>query len=139
MAGNEASAIGSMRAVIDGQSAYSSSCAHGGHAASLADWHGPHLARRRGFVSPDLNGSVGEERLHRRAVQGDGAATIGTAGTTCNGSTGAPVSAYEATADPTAGATGTRYFATDTRGTESFSNLGSFGTAVIPAAATPVQ
>ena len=29
MAGNEASAIGSMRAIIEGQSAYSSSCAHG--------------------------------------------------------------------------------------------------------------
>ena len=38
-----------------------------------------------------------------------------------------------------AGTTGTRYFATDTRGTIFFNNTTSFGTAAIPAAATPLQ
>ena len=37
MAGNEASAIGSLRAINGGQAAYSSSCAAGGYATTLAD------------------------------------------------------------------------------------------------------
>src|SRR5262245_64210535 len=37
MAGNEASAIGSLRAINSGQAAYSSSCAAGGYATTLAD------------------------------------------------------------------------------------------------------
>src|SRR5262245_13687301 len=37
MSGNESSAIGSMRAVNSGQSTYSSSCAGGGYATTLAD------------------------------------------------------------------------------------------------------
>jgi hypothetical protein len=39
----------------------------------------------------------------------------------------------------TVGGTGTRYFATDTRGTIFQSTTASFNKAVIPAAATPVQ
>src|SRR5437868_10817807 len=37
MAGNEASGIGSLRAINSGQAAYSSSCANGGYATTLAD------------------------------------------------------------------------------------------------------
>ena len=37
MSGNEASAIGSLRAINSGQAAYSSSCASGGYAVTLAD------------------------------------------------------------------------------------------------------
>jgi hypothetical protein len=39
----------------------------------------------------------------------------------------------------TPGSTGTRYFATDTRGTIFFSNTATFVGAAIPAAATPLQ
>ena len=35
MSGNEASAIGSLRAISSGEAAYSSSCAQGGYAVSL--------------------------------------------------------------------------------------------------------
>src|SRR6266508_4571820 len=71
MAGNEASAIGSLRAINSGQAAYSSSCA-----------------------------------------------AVTTAASTCNVSSAAAVSVYFAKADPqTLNGTGTRYFATDTRGT----------------------
>jgi prepilin-type N-terminal cleavage/methylation domain-containing protein len=141
MAGNEASAIGSMRAIIDGQSAYSSSCAHGGYASSLSDLARAAPGATQGFVSPDLKTDPSVKSGYTVALfKEPGAATIGTAGATCNGSTVAPVSAYEATADPvTAGATGTRYFATDIRGTIFFSNLVSFGTTAIPTTATPVQ
>jgi type IV pilus assembly protein PilA len=141
MSGNEASAIGSMRAIIEGQSAYSSSCAHGGYAAALADLARSAPGATQGFVSPDLKTDPSVKIGYTVALfKEPGATTVGTAGTTCNGSTNAPVSAYQATADPvTAGATGTRYFATDTRATIFFSNLASFGTAAIPATATPVQ
>src|ERR687884_670492 len=53
MSGNEASAIGSMRAINSGQSAYSSSCAAGGYAQKLEDLvKAP--AGGQGFISPDL-------------------------------------------------------------------------------------
>jgi prepilin-type N-terminal cleavage/methylation domain-containing protein len=141
MAGNEASAIASLRAIIDGQSAYSSSCAGGGYAVTLADLARPAPNATQGFVSPDLKTDPSVKSGYTVALfKETGAATIGTAGATCNGSTTAPASAYEATADPvTAGVTGGRYFGTDTRATIFFSNLASFGTAVIPTTATPVQ
>src|SRR3954470_1472721 len=53
MSGNEASAIGSLRAINSGQASYSSSCAAGGYASTLAD-----LAKAptggTGFIRPDL-------------------------------------------------------------------------------------
>src|SRR4030088_202272 len=53
MAGNEASGIGSLRAINSGQAAYSSSCAAGGYATTLADlFLAP--AGGTGFISPDL-------------------------------------------------------------------------------------
>jgi len=49
------------------------------------------------------------------------------------------VSSYAATANPlTPGSTGTRYFATDTRGTIFFSNTAAV-TLTIAATATPLQ
>ena len=59
MAGNEASGIGSLRAINSGQAAYSSSCANGGYATTLADlFRAP--SGGTGFISPDLasNGTV---------------------------------------------------------------------------------
>src|SRR2546425_10518074 len=55
MAGNEASGIGSLRAINSGQAAYSSSCAAGGYATALADLAKPPAAGGQGFVSPDLS------------------------------------------------------------------------------------
>src|ERR1700730_3798689 len=53
MAGNEASAIGSLRAINSGQAAFSSSCAGGGYSTALADlFKSP--PGGTGFVSPDL-------------------------------------------------------------------------------------
>src|ERR1700710_2196228 len=53
MAGNEASAIGSVRAINSGQAAFASSCAGGGYAYSL-----PQLFAAppggQGFIGPDL-------------------------------------------------------------------------------------
>src|SRR5687768_2472122 len=55
MAGNEASAIGSMRAVNSAQSTFSSSCGRGGYAQSLEDLAKAPGTGNAGFISPDLS------------------------------------------------------------------------------------
>src|SRR2546428_863778 len=54
MSGNEASTIGSLRAVNSAQSTYSSSCASGGYAQSLDDLFKAPGASNSGFISPDI-------------------------------------------------------------------------------------
>ena len=132
MSGNEASAIGSLRAINGGQAAYSSSCAGGGYAT---DAGGPGEGAGRQHAGLHQPGSqdrpVVKSGYSVALFKETGATNVGTAAGTCNASTGGPVSSFEATADPvTAGSTGTRYFATDTRGTIFYDNTASFGTAV---------
>ena len=119
MSGNEASAIGSLRAINSGEASYSSSCAGGGYAASLADLVKAPIGRP-GLHQPRPEVERRDkERLHgdrlRRAPR---RSAIGTAAGTCNSSAGIPQSTYYAKADPVSfNGTGTRHFATDTRGT----------------------
>ena len=54
MSGNEASAIGSLRAINSGQAAYSSSCAQGGYAQDLKTLGSPPAAGQAAFISPDI-------------------------------------------------------------------------------------
>src|SRR6185369_3316050 len=54
MSGNEASAIGSLRAINSGQASYSSSCANGGYAGTLVDLALAPASGGGGFISPDL-------------------------------------------------------------------------------------
>ena len=118
MSGNEASAIGSLRAINSGQASYSSTCASGGYAASLADLAKPPTGSQ-GFISPDLIANdVVKSGYKVRVDPGAGAVDMGTAAAACNAPAGNPVSAYFAKADPvTLNGTGTRFFATDTRST----------------------
>src|SRR5262245_56267454 len=55
MSGNDASPIGSLRAINSVQAAYSSSCAPGSYAVDLADLVLPPTSGGQGFISPDLN------------------------------------------------------------------------------------
>ena len=122
MAGNEASAIGSLRAIGSGQAAYSSSCARGGFSTTLTDlFLAP--AGGSGFISPDL-GAVAPPIVKSGytitliAATNPAAAVVTAAANTCNGSAAAAVSGYYTTAIPlTANGTGTRAFASDARGT----------------------
>jgi type IV pilus assembly protein PilA len=143
MSGNEASAIGSLRAINSGQASYSSSCAAGGYAISLPDLAKGPSSGGAGFISPDLKADPSVKSGYTVDLMKDpasGTKDIGTAAATCNASTGVPASSFMATADPvTTGGTGTRYFASDTRGTIFQSTAASFGTAAIPSSATPVQ
>jgi len=141
MSGNEASAIGSLRAISSGEASYSVSCASGGFAIDLADLAKPPAGSNSGFISPDLsiNGVVKSGYTVSLAKDAaSGTMDIGTAAATCNVSAAAPASSFFAKADPvTPGGTGTRYFATDTRGTLFFSTSASVpnpipaGTAVV--------
>ena len=121
MSGNEASAIGSLRAINSGEAIYASSCAAGGYAVTLDDLAKPPSASGQGFISPDLGTNGVTKSGYRVTVAKDAAAgvsDVGTAAATCNGSTATPASSYFASAEPvTPGGTGIRYFATDTRGT----------------------
>ena len=115
MSGNEASAIGSLRAINSGQAAYSSSCASGGYAPSLAD-----LVKApsggQGFVSPDLASNGVVKSGYAVTLTGSGL-KIALSAETCNGGADA-LAEYFAGADPvTLNGTGTGYFGTDTRGT----------------------
>ncbi len=125
--GNEASAIGSVRAVNSGETAYASSCGGGGYAVKNADLA---LAPSGGapFISPDLatadTGGGKSGYLITVAKSSDtNDRVVLAAGSTCNGSSVASQAMYFVGADPlTAGQTGTRYFASDHRGTIYFAN-----------------
>ena len=119
MSGNEASAIGSLRAITSGEAAFSSSCAQGGYAVTLTQLSAAPTAGGQGFISPDLKSNgVSKSGYTVTLAAGSTAKDIGTAAGTCNASTGVPKSTYFAKADPVSlNGTGTRYFGTDTRGT----------------------
>jgi type IV pilus assembly protein PilA len=141
MAGNEASAIGSLRAINSGQAAYSASCAPGFYATTLADLYMPPTGGT-GFVSPDLNGTnsttagASDKSGYTVLLASNGGTAY--SGTTCNGATVAE-STYFATANPlTLNGSGTRYFATDVRGTI-FQNLTAAITDPIASPSVPVQ
>jgi len=142
MSGNEAAAIGSLRAINSGEAAYASSCAAGGYAVSLDDLAKPPIGSGQGFISPDLgtNGvtrSGYQVKLAKDA--GPGTIDVGTSAGTCNASTGTPASSYFASAEPvTPGGTGTRYFATDGRGII-FQSRTPIANPIAESTAVPVQ
>lgn len=118
MAGNEASAIGSLRAINSGQAAYSSSCAGGGYATSLTDLAAQPTSGGQGFISPDLGAADSVVKSGYTVQLGQGAVTtqVQDATQTCNGTVA--LGSYFAQADPvTFAGTGSRHFGTDERGT----------------------
>lgn len=129
--GNEASAIGSIRAVISAQAAYAASCGGGGYAQSNAD-----LAKGPGgspaFITPDLE----QADLPANAKSGytvdvnDNAdpdnRDVRQAADTCNAAAGNSRAMYHVAADPVGrGVSGTRSFGSDRRGTIYFSSTAS--------------
>ena len=127
MSGNEASAIGSLRAINSAESTYSSSCGGNGYAQSLDDLALPPAASSQGFISPDLAANGVTKSGYIVNVAGDtGAVTVTAKAQTCNAAAGDALSAYYAEAHPvTVGSTGQRSFGTDTRGTIYYKNDGS--------------
>jgi prepilin-type N-terminal cleavage/methylation domain-containing protein len=141
MSGNEASAIGSLRAINSAESTYSSSCGANGYAQNLSDLSKPPTGSSAGFISPDLNtNGVTKSGFYVNLSTDTSAVKITDASKTCNGSTANAMSAYFAEAHPvTAGSTGQRAFATDTRGTIYFKNDGSTAIAAGMSGASALQ
>jgi type IV pilus assembly protein PilA len=122
MAGNEASAIGSLRAINSAQSAYSAAGSGSPYAATLAT-----LASTCGvvgsapFLSPDLTTGPGIKSGYQLAMVANGAAQ----GSSCTAAAGVvdSVAGYYATAIPTThGTSGNRSFSSSTVGTIFFNN-----------------
>ena len=113
MAGNEASAIGSLRAVNTAQQGYSQLC--NGFAPSLVNLGGAGIGGAQPFLSPDMTAAA--------AIVKSGYTTTMVAGlnnavVTTGPCVGAAGSNYYATAvAQTVGSTGTRGFATNNAGT----------------------
>ena len=142
MSGNEASAIGSLRAINSGQSAYAASCARGGYAVALADLAKAPPAMTSAFISPDLNANgVIKSGYVVNVEAGTTTDVITTAASTCNAATNDAMSAYFAEAHPIfVGSSGNRSFGTDQRFTIFQSNAGTtFNAAAIAAATLAIQ
>jgi len=126
MSGNEASAIGSVRAINSAQASYSSAAANGGYATSLAVLALPCGAvTGQGFISPDLNVN-GVIKSGYTVTLGVATGAVVLTALDCNGT--ASQTNYFATALPvTLGTTGGRSFGSTAAGTIFFTN-----TAVAP-------
>ena len=117
--GNEASAIGSSRAVNSAQATFAASCGGGGFAVSLTALG---LAPAGGvpFISPDL--SIADPAIKSGytitvAAEANSVAVVAQAAT-CNNAAGGSVSDFHVSAVPVqVGSTGQRSFASDSRGT----------------------
>ncbi|BCS34564.1 hypothetical protein TBR22_A37920 [Luteitalea sp. TBR-22] len=161
MSGNEASAIGSVRAIGSGQATYASSCAGGGFAQSLADLVKLPAGATAGFVSPDLDpavnppgvgtigalaGSAGKSGYDVGVIAGTVGTAVTLAAATCNTATADAVATYFTLAVPQAvGSSGQRSFGADERGT-AFQKLdgtamtaANIKAAALPAGVSPVD
>ena len=141
MSSQAASAIGSLRAINSAESTYSSSCGGNGYAQTLADLYAAPAGSTAGFISPDLNANGITKSGYVVNVAGDtGAVQILAAGAACNNNTQPALSAYFAEDHPaTAGSTGQRAFATDTRGTLFYTTTAAAPVNPIPSDALVVQ
>jgi type IV pilus assembly protein PilA len=115
MSGNEASAIGSLRAVNSAEASYASSCGQGSYAGTLADLGKPPSAGTEGFISVDLSTDPSNKSGYVVSMTAGSAAPSGVTG--CN-SPGSLVQTYFVGADPqVASSTGDRCFGTNQGGT----------------------
>ena len=116
MSGNEASSIGSLRAINSAQSTYAASCGSGFYAPSLASLGTPPLVGGGdGFIGTDLGTDPAVKSSYTMTMTA-GALALGSP-LSCNGvAAGATVSTYFVAAGPTAGG-GVRYFGTNQGGT----------------------
>jgi type IV pilus assembly protein PilA len=135
MSGNEASAIGSLRAINSSQSTYSSSCAANGYAVDLADLV---LPAPMSTLAGSVRKSGYDVLIAPDAAPGVVVQTV--AAMTCNmGANDAESSYYSAAVPATVGQTGQRSFASDARGTIFFDLTGAQIANPIPLASPVLQ
>ena len=145
MAGNESSAIGSMRAVLSSQQAYSASCANGFYASSLPILGSAPIGSQP-FISPDLTIGTSINKSGYLMTMAPGSDSFAASADGCNplGVAADLVSSYYLTNFPnTGGSTGTRWFWANTLGTVYFDISNVFGSATAgnsaPGVGAPLQ
>ncbi len=141
MSGNEASAIGSMRAVSSANSAYSAAAGNGGYAIALATLATTCGSVGQGFLPPDMTSAATVLKSgYDVTLATSGAAVAGPAD--CNGL--ATELDFLGTASPAqAGSTGNRFFGVTAAGTvfqnstgaPTFADMAAGGSAT----STPIQ
>jgi type IV pilus assembly protein PilA len=127
MSGNEAAAIGSVRAISSGQATFAASCGGGGYASTLTQLGTPPVAGGVPFISPDL--TVADPAVKSgytvTVAAGLNPVAVLVAADTCNG-VAASQSTFHVTAVPvTVGSTGQRSFAGNQTGTIWQNNTGA--------------
>jgi len=135
--GNEASAMGSLRAINSAQATYAASCGNGFYAPTLLNL-GTAPTGGTPFISPDL-GVAGASVVKSNYTITMASATAAPTGTPASCNTGAVVGGYNATADPLAG--GGRFFATNTNSTiyAALAAMTVTDTAISGTGAAPIQ
>ena len=141
MAGNEASAIGSLRAINSAEATFAASCGWGSYAPSLVLLSTPPtVAGGDGFIGPDLAADPATKSSYVITMTA-GALAAG-APASCNGvAAGAVATTYYVGADFTTGG-GSRYFGTNQGGTiyqQDTAALTVTQMGAPPAPATPIQ
>jgi len=137
MSGNEASAIGSMRAINTAQAGYSSAAGQGGYASVLDILGNSCPGSTQGFISPDMDTS----QVPATSVVGTGVIKSGYIVDLIPGAVAGPLDCngvgtftdYTATAAPQSASTGSRGFNTAAAGTIFFDPAGG------AAGTTPIQ
>lgn len=119
MSGNEASAIGSLRAINSSQQAFASSCGNGFFAEGLESLAEVPDTGGAPFISPDLGLAGTVQKSGYNIVMAGGDDGIAASRDACNDVVAASLtSTYIVNADPQSpGASGVRYFWTNTLGT----------------------
>ena len=145
MSGNESSAIGSMRAIVSSQQAYSSSCANGFYASTLPVL-GSAPVGSSPFLSPDLTSGASINKSGYTLNMNEGSDAMAGTADACNplGVAADLTTSYYATNFPlSASSTGTRYFYTNSLGTIYVDTANVFAAATaglaVPGVGTPLQ
>jgi prepilin-type N-terminal cleavage/methylation domain-containing protein len=122
MAGNEASAIGSIRTIASAEATFASACGGGGYAVALEDLGSSPSAGGPAFIPSDLKDAKSATELKSgywfSIVDGPSGSTVLAAADTCLAAATDDSSTqfFAATEPGTPGTTGTRYFGTDHSG-----------------------
>jgi type IV pilus assembly protein PilA len=115
MAGNETSAIGSLRAINSAEASYATTCGQGAYAGTLADLGKPPQAGTEGFISPDLTSDPSMKSGYIVTMTAGDAAQGGVTG--CNSPTSLAQSYFVAANPQVADSSGSRRFGTNQGGT----------------------
>ena len=138
ISGNEAWAIGSLRAIGSAQGTFAASCASGRFAQNL-DILGTGPSGGSAFLSPDLAQAPSVSKSgYTVSMTGSGVSGVPAA---CNGAT-ALASGFHVWADPLTSTTGTRYFFMNSTGTiwQATSSIGAAGSdSAAPAGGIAIQ